>query len=110
MVYSKTRQRVALTLVATFAFAAVGTARADDTSDLKAKFEALQKQLDAVKAQVRMLAAEVRAETLRRDAGMPDRVPSRHLIFTGQPGTSGGPAIASICHTGRHPEPHATRT
>ena len=52
MVYSKTRQRVALTLVATFAFAAVGTARADDTSDLKAKFEALQKQLDAVKAQL----------------------------------------------------------
>jgi len=43
-VYSKTRQRVALALVATFAFAAVGTAHRDDASDLKAKFEALQKQ------------------------------------------------------------------
>jgi predicted porin len=55
MVYSKTRQRVALTVAAAFALAAVGVARADDTSDLKAKFETLQKQLDAVKAQLEQM-------------------------------------------------------
>lgn len=44
--------------------------------------------LDAVKQQVRLLAAEAQAEQLRRDAGMPERLPSRHMIFTGQPGTA----------------------
>lgn len=44
--------------------------------------------LDPVKRQVRLLAAEAQAETLRRDAGMPHRPPSRHMIFTGQPGTA----------------------
>jgi AAA+ superfamily predicted ATPase len=44
--------------------------------------------LDAVKQQVRLLVAEARAEQLRRDAGMPARYPSRHMIFTGQPGTA----------------------
>jgi len=44
--------------------------------------------LRAVKEQVRLMAAEAQAEQLRRDAGMPERWPSRHMIFTGQPGTA----------------------
>ena len=28
------------------------------------------------------------AEQLRRDVGMPARYPSRHMIFTGQPGAA----------------------
>jgi len=44
--------------------------------------------LAEVKAQVRLLAAEARADQLRRDAGMPDRASSRHLVFAGPPGTA----------------------
>ena len=44
--------------------------------------------LAEVKAQVRLLAAEARADQLRRDAGMPDRATSRHLVFAGPPGTA----------------------
>jgi Holliday junction resolvasome RuvABC ATP-dependent DNA helicase subunit len=44
--------------------------------------------LSAVKQQVRLLVAEAKAEQLRRDAGMPARRKSRHMIFTGQPGTA----------------------
>jgi SpoVK/Ycf46/Vps4 family AAA+-type ATPase len=44
--------------------------------------------LTAVKQQIRLLVAEAKAEQLRRDAGMPARIPSRHMIFTGQPGTA----------------------
>jgi SpoVK/Ycf46/Vps4 family AAA+-type ATPase len=44
--------------------------------------------LAAVKQQVRLLVAEATAEQLRRDAGMPIRHRSRHMIFTGQPGTA----------------------
>ena len=44
--------------------------------------------LESVKHQVRLLAAEARAEQLRRDAGLPATTPSRHMIFTGPPGTA----------------------
>jgi SpoVK/Ycf46/Vps4 family AAA+-type ATPase len=44
--------------------------------------------LASVKHQVRLLAAEARAEQLRRDAGVPVAPPSRHMIFTGPPGTA----------------------
>ncbi len=44
--------------------------------------------LTSVKQQVRLLVAEAKAEQLRRDAGMPVRYPSRHMVFTGQPGTA----------------------
>ena len=44
--------------------------------------------LVSVKHQVRLLAAEARAEQLRRDAGLPAATPSRHMIFTGPPGTA----------------------
>jgi SpoVK/Ycf46/Vps4 family AAA+-type ATPase len=44
--------------------------------------------LDAIKREVRLLVAEAEAERLRRDAGMPVTPPSRHMVFTGNPGTA----------------------
>ena len=43
--------------------------------------------LAAVKAQVRQLIDIVRAEQMRRAAGLPVSQVSRHLVFTGNPGT-----------------------
>jgi SpoVK/Ycf46/Vps4 family AAA+-type ATPase len=44
--------------------------------------------LDAVKHEVRLLVAEAKAEQLRRDAGIPIASPTRHMVFTGNPGTA----------------------
>lgn len=44
--------------------------------------------LAPVKTQVRRLEAEARADRLRSEAGMPDSGRSRHLVFTGNPGTA----------------------
>ena len=44
--------------------------------------------LDKVKREVHLLIAEAKAEPLRRDAGMPAASPTRHLVFTGNPGTA----------------------
>lgn len=44
--------------------------------------------LAPVKEQVARLVAEVKAEVLRREAGMPASDRSRHMIFTGNPGTA----------------------
>jgi SpoVK/Ycf46/Vps4 family AAA+-type ATPase len=44
--------------------------------------------LGAVKQEVRLLVAEAKAERLRRDAGIPLSTPTRHLVFTGNPGTA----------------------
>ena len=44
--------------------------------------------LAPVKQQVRRLVAEATADQLRRNAGMPDRHRSRHIVFTGNPGTA----------------------
>jgi hypothetical protein len=44
--------------------------------------------LGPVKEQVRRLAAEARADVLRIQAGMPNPNRSRHLVFTGNPGTA----------------------
>ncbi|MFL6122956.1 AAA family ATPase, partial [Actinophytocola sp.] len=44
--------------------------------------------LAGVKREVRLLVAEARAERLRRDAGIPLSTPTRHLVFTGNPGTA----------------------
>lgn len=44
--------------------------------------------LEEVKEEVRLLAAEARAEEARREAGMTVRPPTRHLAFTGNPGTA----------------------
>ncbi|MFC6933834.1 AAA family ATPase [Actinomadura yumaensis] len=41
-----------------------------------------------VKREVHRLVAEARAAELRRAAGQPARTPSRHLLFTGNPGTA----------------------
>ena len=44
--------------------------------------------LDAVKEQVQRLVAEVKAEQLRREIGMPASDRSRHMVFLGNPGTA----------------------
>ena len=44
--------------------------------------------LDAVKQEVHLLVAEAKAEQLRRDAGIPIAPPTRHMVFTGNPGTA----------------------
>ena len=44
--------------------------------------------LTAVKEQVRRLVAEVKAEQLRREIGMPASDRSRHMVFLGNPGTA----------------------
>ncbi|GAA2727228.1 AAA family ATPase [Actinocorallia aurantiaca] len=44
--------------------------------------------LDHVKHEVRLLVAEARAERLRREAGIPIAAPTRHMVFTGNPGTA----------------------
>ncbi|MFT4084753.1 MAG: AAA family ATPase [Nocardioides sp.] len=44
--------------------------------------------LDTIKAQVARLVAEQRAERLRVEAGMPASSRSRHMVFTGNPGTA----------------------
>ncbi|WP_344865916.1 AAA family ATPase [Amycolatopsis ultiminotia] len=44
--------------------------------------------LDEVKEQVRALVAETRLDARRRKAGLPVGARSRHLVFTGNPGTA----------------------
>ncbi|WP_433175435.1 AAA family ATPase [Actinoallomurus sp. CA-150999] len=44
--------------------------------------------LTDVKREVRRLVAEVRSESLRRDAGLPVNAPARHMVFSGRPGTA----------------------
>lgn len=44
--------------------------------------------LEMVKQEVKLLVTEVRAEQLRREAGLPIGAPTRHLVFTGNPGTA----------------------
>ncbi len=44
--------------------------------------------LDTIKHEVRLLVAEAKAEQLRRDAGIPIASPTRHMVFTGNPGTA----------------------
>ncbi|CAM3327886.1 AAA family ATPase [Kibdelosporangium persicum] len=44
--------------------------------------------LDSVKHEVRLLVAEAKADRMRREAGIPLAAPTRHLVFTGSPGTA----------------------
>ncbi|MHA6618565.1 AAA family ATPase [Pseudonocardia sp. DLS-67] len=44
--------------------------------------------LESVKREVRLLVAEAKADRMRRDAGLPIAAPTRHLVFTGNPGTA----------------------
>jgi hypothetical protein len=61
------RFRIPLVIAAAFAIALAGAARADDASDLKAKLEALQKQMDAVKAQMDQMQRQ-REEEMKKPA------------------------------------------
>jgi len=58
-----------------------------DLGDPMAELDALV-GLAPVKAEVRQLVAEVRAERLRVAAGMPPSEQSRHMVFLGNPGTA----------------------
>jgi SpoVK/Ycf46/Vps4 family AAA+-type ATPase len=64
-----------------------GSTRLDLPHDPLAEIEALI-GLESVKREMGMLVAEAKAERLRRDAGLPVRTPTRHLVFTGNPGTA----------------------
>ncbi|MFI0444155.1 AAA family ATPase [Actinomadura sp. 6N118] len=44
--------------------------------------------LAPVKAEVAKLVAEARTDGLRREAGQPPLAPTRHMVFTGNPGTA----------------------
>ncbi|GAB3668029.1 hypothetical protein GCM10027589_34260 [Actinocorallia lasiicapitis] len=44
--------------------------------------------LGHVKHEVHLLVAEAKAERLRREAGIPIASPTRHMVFTGNPGTA----------------------
>ena len=44
--------------------------------------------LHEIKAEVRLLTAEARAEKLRREIDLPYAGPARHMVFTGNPGTA----------------------
>ena len=44
--------------------------------------------LAPIKQQVKRLVAEARADQLRHGAGMPEQDRSRHMVFTGNPGTA----------------------
>ncbi|MCP2336235.1 AAA family ATPase [Actinomadura rupiterrae] len=65
----------------------LGPARDALPGDPVAAIEALV-GLEPVKAEVRSLHAEARAEPMRRDAGMAQSAPTRHMVFTGNPGTA----------------------
>ena len=58
-----------------------------EIGDPMAELEALI-GLAPVKEQVKRLVAELKAEKLRTEAGMPPSEKSRHMIFTGNPGTA----------------------
>ena len=44
--------------------------------------------LGAVKEEIDRLVAEARTDKMRRDAGQPPLAPTRHMVFTGNPGTA----------------------
>ena len=58
-----------------------------EIGDPMAELEALV-GLAPVKEQVKRLVAELKAEKLRTEAGMPPSEKSRHMVFTGNPGTA----------------------
>ncbi|MEU7895141.1 AAA family ATPase [Nonomuraea sp. NPDC049152] len=62
-------------------------ARTQPADDPLAALDALV-GLGPVKREVRLLTAEVEADRLRRSAGLPATSPTRHLVFTGNPGTA----------------------
>jgi hypothetical protein len=70
-----------------------GTGQADDAGPRRSRDELLAELdamigLDSVKQRVRALAAEMNVEAQRRAAGLKVGARSRHLVFTGNPGTA----------------------
>ncbi|HTJ70774.1 MAG TPA: AAA family ATPase [Actinospica sp.] len=63
-----------------------GRVRTNPPGDPLKHLEAMVGLAD-IKQEVRMLAAGVKAEALRREAGLPVTAPARHMVFTGNPGT-----------------------
>ncbi|MEV4312789.1 AAA family ATPase [Actinocrispum sp. NPDC049592] len=63
------------------------TSWVDVQSDPLSEIESLI-GLDSVKHEVRLLVAEAKADRMRREAGIPLASPTRHLVFTGSPGTA----------------------
>ena len=59
----------------------------EDAGDPLAELDELV-GLEEIKQEVRLLAAEARAERARREAGVTVSPPTRHLAFTGNPGTA----------------------
>jgi hypothetical protein len=66
--------------------AEVTTATAEDVEELLAELDDLI-GLDPVKAEVRRVADRLLVDRMRRDAGLKVPDVSRHLVFTGNPGT-----------------------
>lgn len=58
-----------------------------DLGDPQADLDALI-GLKPLKDEIRRIKAEVQVEALRREAGMPENVRAKHLVFTGNPGTA----------------------
>jgi len=62
------KTRFAIAIASVFALTAAGMARADDSSDLKAKFDALQKQMEEVKAQLDQVMKKQKEEQEKQAA------------------------------------------
>lgn len=67
--------------------ARLGTAAGSDESDPIAELDRLI-GLAAIKREVRLLSAEARIATMRQQAGLTVKPPTRHMVFTGSPGTA----------------------
>ena len=63
------------------------TGQVDQEGDPLADLDALV-GLEGIKQEVRLLAAEAKAERARREAGINVAPPTRHIAFTGNPGTA----------------------
>jgi SpoVK/Ycf46/Vps4 family AAA+-type ATPase len=79
--------REALEIVPDDVPADVGVFHLDAPGDPLADLDALTGLAD-VKGRVRQLVAEAKAEAMRRKAGMPIASPTRHMVFSGNPGTA----------------------
>jgi predicted porin len=74
------KTRFAIAIASVFALTAVGMARADDSSDLKAKFDALQKQMEEVKAQLDQVMKKQKEEQ-DKQAAAPKAAPAEAVPF-----------------------------
>jgi SpoVK/Ycf46/Vps4 family AAA+-type ATPase len=83
----RTSHREALEIIPDDIPADLGGGEAEETGNPVAALDALIGLTD-VKARVRRLSAEAKAEVMRRKAGMPITSPTRHMVFTGNPGTA----------------------